>query len=225
MQSLAFLKEGFCKVAEDPQDVAAARRPLSAAWFSSDGQRRKANASAETSEKQRLLTLCPPATAAASLISTGGGEAGVLELPDGTRLEADLVATKVRTRGLDCRSVFCFTKTETDTAQQQPAGAAVLRQVECFLQVSEVLFHPQLLSSVPGAPSNAPALADAVRRLAEAVEAEGSRDLLNALVLTGGCSVIPGEMPSFPLSWRVKKRRPVCSASAVKKAKNAFGCV
>lgn len=61
------------------------------------------------------------------------------------------------------------------------------------LQLPEILFCPALVSSVPGGGGGFPGLPDAVRQVAEAVETDGNRDILSALILTGGCSCIPGK--------------------------------
>lgn len=156
MQTLAFIKDGLCRVADDPRDVAAARKSL---VLPNQQQQSKRRGGATTSSapdgfvQSQLLSLCPSAASAAMLLAgSNGSEGGVIELPDGTRLEADQVATKL----------------------------------------PEILFYPALLSSVPGGGGGFPGLPEAVRQVAETVETDGNRDLLSVIILTGGCSCIPG---------------------------------
>ncbi|KAL8453085.1 hypothetical protein Emed_000955 [Eimeria media] len=151
MQTLSFLKEGICRVADDPRDVAAARKPVVLPNQQQQPKRRggAAAAGSEGFMQSQLLFPCASAASAAALLAgTSGSEGGVMELPDGTRLEAD--------------------------------------------QLPEVLFYPALLSTVPGGGCGFPGLSEAVRQVAEGVEAEGYRDLLSVMILTGGCSSIPG---------------------------------
>ncbi|XP_026192862.1 actin-related protein 4 [Cyclospora cayetanensis] len=141
MQTLSYLKEGLCRVADDPRDVASARKPI-ALPNQQQQPKRRGTAAAFTPEgfiQSQLLFPCSSAASAAALLSgSSGNEGGVMELPDGTRLEAEQVAMKAGSGG-----------------------------------------------GFPGIP-------EAVRQVAEAVEAEGNRDILSILILTGGCSSIPG---------------------------------
>lgn len=101
MQTLAFLKEGVCRVADDPRDVAAARKPVVLPCQPQQQKRRggAATASPEGFVQSQLLFPCPPAASAAAVLAGGSGnEGGVMELPDGTRLEAEQVAMKARHR-------------------------------------------------------------------------------------------------------------------------------
>ena len=71
-----------------------------------------------------------------------------------------------------------------------------------MLQIPEILFYPAFLSLVPGGGGGFPGLPEAVRQVGEAVEADGNRDILSALVLTGGCSCIPGaSLYTSPCCW------------------------
>lgn len=100
MQTLAFLKDGLCRVADDLRDVAAARKSL---VLPNQQQLLKRRGGAATSSgpegfvQSQLLSPCPSVASAAMLLAGGSGsEGGVIELPDGTRLEAEQVATKAR---------------------------------------------------------------------------------------------------------------------------------
>ncbi|KAL8433191.1 hypothetical protein ACSSS7_004079 [Eimeria intestinalis] len=99
MQTLSSLKEGICRVADDPRDVAAARRPVVLPNQQQQPKRRGGAAAAALEgflQSQLLFPCASPAPAAALLAGTSGSEGGVMELPDGTRLEADQVAMKAR---------------------------------------------------------------------------------------------------------------------------------
>lgn len=99
MQTLSFLKEGLCRVADDPRDVAAAQRPVVLPSQHLQPKRRggAAVASPEGFIQSQLLFPCAPAASAAALLAgSSGNEGGVMELPDGTRLEAEQVAMKAR---------------------------------------------------------------------------------------------------------------------------------
>lgn len=155
MQTLSFLKEGLCRVADDPRDVTFARKPILLPSQQQQAKRRGGGAAAspDIPAASQLLFPCLTAAPAAALLSSGSGsEGGVMELPDGTRLEADQVAMKI----------------------------------------PEILFYPALLSLIPGSGGGFPGLPEAVRQVAEAVETDGNRDILSVLILTGGCSCIPG---------------------------------
>ncbi|CDJ46626.1 actin-like family protein ARP4a, putative [Eimeria brunetti] len=155
MQTLSFLKEGLCRVADDPRDVTFARKPIVLPSQQQQAKRRGGGAAAspDSPAASQLLFPCLTGASAAALLSSGSGsEGGIMELPDGTRLEADQVAMKI----------------------------------------PEVLFYPAFLSLVPGGGGGFPGLPEAVRQVAEAVETEGNRDILSVLILTGGCSCIPG---------------------------------
>lgn len=100
MQTLAFIKDGLCRVADDPRDVTAARKSL---VLPNQQQQPKRRGGATTSSgpdgfmQSQLLSPCPSAASAAMLLAgSNGSEGGVIELPDGTRLEAEQVATKAR---------------------------------------------------------------------------------------------------------------------------------
>ncbi|CDJ36395.1 actin-like family protein ARP4a, putative [Eimeria mitis] len=151
MQTLSFLKEGLCRVADDPRDVTFARKPILLPSQQQQAKRRggAAGASPDCPTTSQLLFPCLTGASAAALLASGSGsEGGIMELPDGTRLEAD--------------------------------------------QIPEVLFYPAFLSLVPGGGGGFPGLPEAVRQVAEAVETDGNRDILSVLILTGGCSCIPG---------------------------------
>lgn len=177
MQTLSFLKEGLCRVADDPRDVTAARKPVVLPCQPHQQKRRggAATASPEGFVQSPLLLPCPPAASAAALLAGGSGnEGGVMELPDGTRLEAEQVAMKL----------------------------------------PEILFCPSLLSSVPGSGGGFPGLPEAVRHVAEAVESEGNRDLLSVMILTGGCSSIPGMVER--VSREIVEDPAVCGGQKVR---------
>lgn len=96
MQTLSFLKEGLCRVADDPRDVALAQKPIALPSPQQQAKRRGV-ATAEASGSSQLIFPCStPASAAALLSGSSGVEGGVMELPDGTRLEAEQLATKAR---------------------------------------------------------------------------------------------------------------------------------
>ena len=98
MQTLAYLKEGLCRVADDPRDVASARKPFMLPSQQQQPKRRggASTASAESFMQPQLLFPCSSATSASALLSGSSvNEGGLMELPDGTRLEAEQVAMKV----------------------------------------------------------------------------------------------------------------------------------
>lgn len=100
MQTLSFLKEGLCRVADDPRDVAAARKPVVLPSQQQQQQPKRRGAAVGAApdgflQSQLLFPCVSPASAAAVLAGSGGNEGGVMELPDGTRLEAEQVAMKV----------------------------------------------------------------------------------------------------------------------------------
>ncbi|CDJ65320.1 actin-like family protein ARP4a, putative [Eimeria necatrix] len=134
MQTLSFLKEGLCRVADDPRDVALAQKPI-ALPSPQQQTKRRGVATSEASGSSQLIFPCSTGASAAALLSGGSGVEGGLP---------------------------------------------------------EILFCPALVSSVPGGGGGFPGLPDAVRQVAEAVETDGNRDILSALILTGGCSCIPG---------------------------------
>ncbi|KAL8275850.1 hypothetical protein Esti_000413 [Eimeria stiedai] len=173
MQTLSYLKEGICRVADDPRDVAAARKPIVLPNQQQQPKRRGGTAAAgpEGFMQSQLLFPCASAASAAALLAgTSGSEGGVMELPDGTRFEADQVAMKAR------------------------AGEALAHALRgAYAEgLPEVLFCPTLLSTIPGGGCGFPGLSEAVRQVAEGVESEGYRDLLSVMILTGGCTSIPG---------------------------------
>lgn len=96
MQTLSFLKEGLCRVADDPRDVALAQKPI-ALPSPQQQTKRRGVATSEASGSSQLIFPCSTGASAAALLSGGSGvEGGVMELPDGTRLEAEQLATKAR---------------------------------------------------------------------------------------------------------------------------------
>lgn len=97
MQTLSFLKEGLCRVADDPRDVTIARKPILLPSQQHQAKRRGGGAAVSPdcpATSQLLFPFSTAASAAALLSSGGGSEGGLMELPDGTRLEADQVAMK-----------------------------------------------------------------------------------------------------------------------------------
>ncbi|OEH79867.1 actin-like family protein [Cyclospora cayetanensis] len=184
MQTLSYLKEGLCRVADDPRDVASARKPI-ALPNQQQQPKRRGTAAAFTPEgfiQSQLLFPCSSAASAAALLSgSSGNEGGVMELPDGTRLEAEQVAMKARRGTLFL--CFAFWAVTLRTGMLMCSASP---------QLPEVLFCPALLASLPGSGGGFPGIPEAVRQVAEAVEAEGNRDILSILILTGGCSSIPG---------------------------------
>ncbi|KAL8456056.1 hypothetical protein Emag_000131 [Eimeria magna] len=232
MQTLSFLKEGICRVADDPRDIAAARKPVVLPNQQQQHKRRGGAAAAGSDgfmQSQLLFPCASAASAAALLAGTSGSEGGVMELPDGTRLEADQVAMKARSgealahalrgacaEGVGASVILCVFA----SPQTLLLGFIFLWQSEtrkrCVLvvQLPEVLFCPMLLSTVPGGGYGFPGLSEAVRQVAEGVESEGYRDLLSVMILTGGCSSIPGMVER--VSRELMEDPAVCAGQKVR---------